>query len=49
MPKLRSTLARGAVTALSQPWLVVGIPVTMLLVWVLLTTLGFQGPSRSWA
>jgi hypothetical protein len=44
MPKLRSTLARGAVTALSQPWLMVGIPVTMLLMWVLLTTLGFQGP-----
>ena len=44
MPKLRSTLARGAVTALAQPWLVVAIPVTMLLVWVLLTTLGFQGP-----
>ncbi len=44
MPKFRSTLGRGAVTALSQPWLVVAIPVMMLLVWVLLTTLGFQGP-----
>jgi len=44
MPKFRSTLARGIVTALSQPWLVAAIPVTMLVVWVLLTTLGFQGP-----
>ena len=44
MPKLRSTVARGLVTALAQPWLVVAIPVTMLVVWVLLTTLGFQGP-----
>lgn len=44
MPKLRSTLARGIVTALSQPWLIVAIPVTMLIVWVLLTSLGFQGP-----
>jgi hypothetical protein len=44
MPKFRSTLARGIVTALSQPWLMAAIPVTMLVVWVLLTTLGFQGP-----
>ena len=44
MPKLRSTLARGVVTALSQPWLVVAIPVTIVVVWGLLTTLGFQGP-----
>jgi len=44
MPKLRSTLARGIVTALSQPWLMAAIPVTMVVVWVLLTTMGFQGP-----
>ena len=44
MPKLRSTLARGIVTALSQPWLMAAIPVTMLVVWVLLVALGFQGP-----
>ncbi|MEP6757770.1 MAG: hypothetical protein ABJB55_01085 [Actinomycetota bacterium] len=44
MPKLRSTLARGSVTVLTQSWLVAAIPITILVVWVLLTTLGFQGP-----
>ena len=44
MPRLRSTLARGATTALAIPWLIVAIPVTMLLVWSLLVALGFQGP-----
>lgn len=44
MPKLRSTLARGVETAASQPWLMAAIPVTILLVWVLLVALGFQGP-----
>ena len=44
MPKLRSTLARGIATALTQPWLIAAIPVTMLVVWMALTTLGFQGP-----
>ncbi len=44
MPRLRSSLARGAATVLAIPWLLLGIPVTMLVVWSLLVTLGFQGP-----
>jgi hypothetical protein len=46
MPKLRVTIARGIATALSIPWLVVGIPVLLLVLWVLLTTGGFLGPFK---
>ena len=35
MPKLRTTLARGSVTALSIPALVVGVPVVLLVLWIL--------------
>jgi hypothetical protein len=46
MPKLRVTLARGAVTALSIPWLVVGVPVVLFVAWVLVTAGGFLGPFK---
>jgi hypothetical protein len=46
MPKLRLTLARGAVTALSIPQLVVAIPLVVLLVWILVTAGGFLGPFK---
>ena len=44
MPKLRSTIAKGAMTALGIPGLLIAIPVVLLIVWVVLTMLGFQGP-----
>jgi hypothetical protein len=44
MPRLRSTFARGVVTALSTPVLVFGVPVVMLVVWGVLLAAGFQGP-----
>jgi hypothetical protein len=47
MPKLRTTIANGAMTALGIPWLMIGIPVVLLLVWLVLIALGFQGPFRA--
>jgi hypothetical protein len=44
MPKLRTTIAKGTLTALGIPGLLIVIPVVLLLVWVLLTLVGFQGP-----
>jgi hypothetical protein len=44
MPKLRSTIAEGTLTALGIPGLLIAIPVVLLLVWLLLTLVGFQGP-----
>src|SRR5262245_59522700 len=44
MPKLRTTIAKGALTALGIPGLLVAIPVVLLVVWLLLVALGFQGP-----
>ena len=46
MPKLRRTLARGAVTALSIPWVVVGVPVVLLVLWGLVTIGGYEGPFK---
>jgi hypothetical protein len=46
MPKLRSTLARGAVTVLSIPALVAGVPVLLLVLWVLVTWGGYEGPFK---
>ena len=46
MPKLRHTLARGAVAALSIPWLVAAVPVVLLVVWGLVTLGGYQGPFK---
>ena len=43
-PTLRSSLARGMVTTLSTPALVVGVPVVVLLAWLALVAAGFQGP-----
>jgi hypothetical protein len=44
MPRLRSTVARGSVTALSIPGLLVAVPLVLLLGWVLLIAFGFEGP-----
>jgi hypothetical protein len=44
MPKLRSTIAKGTLTALGIPGLLIAIPVVLLVVWLLLTLVGFQGP-----
>ena len=44
MPKLRTTIAKGTMTALGIPPLLVAIPVVLLVVWLLLTLIGFQGP-----
>jgi hypothetical protein len=44
MPKLRTTIAKGTLTALGIPGLLVAIPVVLLLVWLILVTIGFQGP-----
>jgi hypothetical protein len=46
MPKLRRTLARGAVTTLSIPWLVAAVPVVLVAVWGLVTLGGYQGPFK---
>ena len=44
MPSIRSSLARGAVTVLSSPFLVIGVPVVLVLLWLLLVAVRFQGP-----
>jgi len=44
MPKLRTTIAKGTMTALGIPALLIAIPVVLLVVWLLLTLIGFQGP-----
>lgn len=44
MPRLRSTVARGLVTALSIRWLIVAIPIVVLAAWAFLTAFGFEGP-----
>jgi hypothetical protein len=46
MPKLRSTIAKGTMTVLGIPALVIAIPVVLLVVWLLLVVLGFEGPFR---
>ena len=46
MPKLRTTLARGSVTALSIPALVVGVPVVLLVLWILVILGGYEGPFK---
>jgi hypothetical protein len=46
MPKLRTTLARGAATALSIPALVAAVPVVLLVLWILVTLGGFEGPFK---
>ena len=44
MPNLRSSLARGVVTALSTPALVVVVPLVLVAEWLGLVATGFQGP-----
>jgi hypothetical protein len=44
MPKLRTTIAKGVMTALGIPGLLIAIPVVLLVVWLILVLLGFLGP-----
>jgi hypothetical protein len=44
MPKLRTTIAKGAMTALGIPGLLIAVPVVLLVAWLILTVFGFQGP-----
>jgi hypothetical protein len=44
MPSIRASLGRGIVTVLSGPLLLVGVPIVLILLWVLLVAAGFQGP-----
>jgi len=44
MPKLRTSIARGLTVVLATPALVVAIPVVLLVEWIVLVALGFQGP-----
>jgi hypothetical protein len=44
MPSLRRSLGRGMVTALGTPALVVGVPLVLLVEWLILVASGFQGP-----
>ena len=44
MPKLRTTIAKGTLTVFGIPGLLIAIPVVLLVVWLLLTLVGFQGP-----
>jgi hypothetical protein len=44
MPRIRTSFTRGLSAVLATPALVVAIPVVVLLEWVVLVALGFQGP-----
>jgi hypothetical protein len=44
MPKLRTTIAKGTMTALGIPMLLIAIPLVLIIVWLLLILFGFQGP-----
>lgn len=44
MPRLRTTFARGVALVASTPPLVIGVPIVMLVVWLTLLAIGFQGP-----
>jgi hypothetical protein len=44
MPKLRTSFARGFVSVISTPVLVLGVAVVLILLWVVLLAAGFQGP-----
>jgi hypothetical protein len=44
MPKITASLARGFVAVLSSPALLVAVPVGIVLEWLVVIALGFQGP-----
>lgn len=44
MPRLRTTFARGVALVASTTPLVIGVPIVMLVVWLTLLAIGFQGP-----
>jgi hypothetical protein len=46
MPKLRSTLARGATTTATMRWVVGSVPILVMAVWLLLLLAGFEGPFK---
>lgn len=47
MPRLRSTVARGCVTALSIVPLLVAVPLVLFALWIFLTAFGFEGPVKT--
>ncbi len=44
MPRIRTSFARGLTVVLATPLMVVAIPVIVLVEWIALVALGFQGP-----
>jgi hypothetical protein len=44
MPRIRTSFARGLTVVLATPVVVAAIPVVLLVEWVILVALGFQGP-----
>ena len=44
MPKLRTSIARGITVVLATPVLIAAIPAVLLVEWIVLVVLGFQGP-----
>ena len=44
MPRIRTALARGVVTVIGTPALVIGTMVFLLVFWLMLVALGYQGP-----
>jgi hypothetical protein len=44
MPRIRTALARGVVTVIGTPALVIGTIVFLLVFWLVLLALGYQGP-----
>jgi hypothetical protein len=46
MPRFRSTLTRGLALVLSTPALLIGVPVVVVIEWLILVAVGFEGPFR---
>jgi hypothetical protein len=44
MPRIRTALARGVVTVIGTPALVIGTMLLLLVFWLVLVALGYQGP-----
>lgn len=44
MPPLRASITRGIAATWSTPWIAIGVPIVVALVWLGLVAAGFQGP-----
>ncbi len=44
MPRIRTSIARGSTIVLATPLLLAAMPVVVLVEWIVLVALGFQGP-----